>query len=167
MRRAILVLAMLVSVLQASATEITPRSVLDTMNTYRKIHGLGPLFIDQRLMLAAEDRMHDMEEQGYWDHRDPEGKSPFRFLAPRGFRFSFAGENLATGFETVEVLVDSWMASEGHRANVLSTGFTSVGVAIIDGHPLRRANGRSVVVIFAREMVQEVEVGKKKPRSSQ
>jgi uncharacterized protein YkwD len=139
-----------------SAEPITSSSVLGTMNAYRKVTGLAPYFIDPRLTAAAEDRMRHMEDLGYWAHQAPDGTSPFTWVEKRGFNFSMAGENLAEGYETVEVLVDSWMQSSGHRANILSPAYTSVGIAIIDGHVQRRAIGRSVVVIFAREMVQRV-----------
>ena len=140
----------------ARAEEITAESVLQTMNAYRKVRGLGPYVIDARLSAAADDRIRHMEELGYWAHKAPDGTSPFVWLEKRGFAFSMAGENLAAGFETVEVLVDSWMRSEGHRANILSAAYTSVGIAIIDGHVRERATGRSVVVIFARETVERV-----------
>jgi len=139
-----------------SAEEITVESVLQTMNAYRKVKGLGPYVTDPRLMAAAEDRMHHMEELGYWAHKAPDGTSPFVWLEKRHFAFSMAGENLAEGFETVELLVDSWMQSEGHRANILSPNYTTVGIAIIDGRVQRRAAGRSVVVLYAREMVEKV-----------
>lgn len=153
------VLALLLGVLTtpvAMAEEITPESILQTMNAYRRVQGLGPYVMDPRLMAAAEDRMRHMEELGYWAHTAPDGTKPFVWLARRGFDFSMAGENLAEGFETVEVLVDSWMHSTGHRANILSPNYSSVGIAIIDGRVQRRAIGRSVVVLFARETVQKV-----------
>lgn len=140
----------------AHSEEITAESVLQTMNAYRKVQGLGPYFMDARLMGAAEDRMRHMEDLGYWAHTAPDGTRPFVWLGPRGFAFSMAGENLAEGFETVEILVDSWMQSDGHRANILSPAYTSVGIAIIEGRVQRRAVGRSIVVIFARETVQRV-----------
>lgn len=156
MRRTIITAFILVFASLSGAEEITTESVLKTMNAYRKIQGLGPLLPDARLMKAAEDRMRDMEEVGYWAHKSPDGTSPFVWLEKRDFDFSMAGENLAEGFETVEVLVDSWMQSNGHRENILSPNFTSVGIAIIDGRVQRRALGKSIVVLYAREMVRRV-----------
>ena len=77
--------------------------------------------------------------------------SPFMWLTLRGYSFSNAGENLAAGFETAEVLVQSWMESPGHRRNILAPQFHDVGIAVIEGAVARRATGRSVVVLFARE----------------
>ena len=139
--------------LPVHAVEITARSVLDSMNEYRAKSGLAPLREDPRLDLAARDRMRDMEDLGYWSHESPDGRSPFLVLGPHGYTFRYAGENLAAGFETTEVLVESWMESEGHRANILSMDFDDCGIAIIDGSTKGRAVGKSVVVMFGRERV--------------
>lgn len=131
--------------------EITPESVLREMNEERVQSKLAPLRLDERLNHAAEDRMRDMEEMSYWSHRSPEGLSPFVWMKPRGYEFATAGENLAAGFETSSILVDSWMESDGHRRNILSPDFDEVGVAVIEGRTTGRGNGRSIVVLFARE----------------
>jgi uncharacterized protein YkwD len=140
----------------ARAEEITAASLLNTINAYRQVQGLGPYVMDPRLMAAAEDRMRHMEEHGYFAHNAPDGMAPYVWLAKRGFHYTMAGENLAAGFETTEILVDSWMQSKGHRANLLSPVYTSVGIAIIDGYVDRRATGKSVVMLFAREVVERV-----------
>jgi len=144
------------SSLLREADEITTASVLREMNRFRKARGLNPFIPDSRLERAASDRMEDMEELGYWAHRSPDGRSPFVWLPVRGYQFRAAGENLATGFETAKLLVSSWMESKGHRDNILSTDFSGVGIAIIEGSSTGRAAGKSVVVIFAAEMVEQI-----------
>jgi uncharacterized protein YkwD len=161
MKRLAIFLLALAMALPCAAAEITAASLVAEMNRYRRAEGLGPLFIDRRLMAAAADRMRDMEESGVWQHKPSGGGSPFDAVRQHGFEFSVAGENLATGFETAEVLVESWMLSPGHRKNVMSPAFGSVGIAIIDGHVARRADGKSVVAVFAREMVRPVAKKKK------
>ncbi|HVR38804.1 MAG TPA: CAP domain-containing protein [Thermoanaerobaculia bacterium] len=156
MKTRILALASLLLCASAFAADranldITRETVLAQMNAYRIDLGLSPLREDPRLSLAAEDRMRDMEDLGYWAHQSPDGRSPFLWLAKRSYAFSYAGENLARGFETPEVLVASWMDSDGHRANIMSPLFQDCGVAIIDGAVTGRATGKSVVVIFARQ----------------
>ena len=74
----------------------------------------------------------------------------FTWLKPHSYLYHFAGENLASGFETTEVLVDAWMESEGHRANIMSTDYDDVGIAVIDGSTTHRATGKSIVVLFGR-----------------
>ncbi|MGH9419525.1 MAG: CAP domain-containing protein [Thermoanaerobaculia bacterium] len=142
-----LVLLLLVAT-PALASDITRASVVAAMNEYRAEHNLPPLREDVHLDAAAADRMRDMEDQGYWAHESPDGRSPFTWLQPNGYFFRYAGENLATGFETTEFLVSGWMESPGHRANILSPHFEDCGIAIIDGLPMRRATGKSVVVMF-------------------
>jgi uncharacterized protein YkwD len=161
MKRLGLLLLAIVTALPCAAAEITAGSIVAEMNRYRKAEGLGPLFIDARLTKAASDRMRDMEESGEWRHEPPGGGSPFDAVRRHGFDFSHAGENLATGFETAEVLVESWMLSPGHRKNVMGAEFGSVGIAILDGHVARRAEGKSVVALFAREMVKPTPKKKK------
>jgi len=147
MKRLLLVLAAL-GTLPAFAAEITPDSVLAAMNEQRAQFGLRPLRFDPRLTAAAGDRMRDMEDQGYWAHVAPDGRSPFLWLKVRHYDFRTAGENLATGFETLELLVNGWMESHGHRENILSTSYEDCGIAVIDGATTRRAAGKSVVVMF-------------------
>jgi len=130
--------------------DITTQSVLDLMNAYRAEEGLPPLHIHERLAGAADDRMHHMEEQAYWDHESPDGVSPFMWLRVRDYEFQAAGENLAKGFETSRVLVSSWMESPGHRANIMSRSYDECGIAIIDGSTTGPANGKSIVVLFGK-----------------
>jgi uncharacterized protein YkwD len=132
----------------ALASDITRASVVAAMNEYRAQHNLPALREDVRLDAAAGDRMRDMEDQGYWAHQAPNGRSPFVWLVLRGYEFHYAGENLATGFETTALLVAGWMESPGHRANILSSHFEDCGIAIIDGLTTRRGTGKSIVVMF-------------------
>ena len=131
--------------------EITPESVLSEMNAYRAQLHLAPLQFDARLSAAADDRMRDMEELAYWSHESPDGRSPFLWLRMRNYPYQAAGENLAAGFETCEVLVSAWMESKGHRDNILSSTYTECGIAIIDGSTTRRAVGKSIVVLFGKQ----------------
>ncbi len=136
------------------AADITRQSVLDGMNAARAERDLPPLHFESRLDSSADDRMRDMEEIGYWSHESPDGRSPFLWLGRHHYDFSFAGENLAVGFETAELLVDSWMESKGHRDNILSPFYTECGIAVIEGSTTGRRAGKSIVVLFARPRVQ-------------
>lgn len=140
----------------ALASDITRASVVAAMNEYRAEHHLPPLREDLRLDAAANDRMRDMEDQGYWAHESPDGRSPFTWLAPHGYDFHYAGENLACGFETTELLVAGWMESPGHRDNILSPHFEDCGIAIIDGLTMRRGTGKSIVVMFGETRATSV-----------
>jgi len=149
MRRFLFLATLLVSV-AAAASDITRTTVLEQMNARRLAALVPPLRHDARLDLAAEDRMRDMEDQAYWAHTSPDGRSPFEWLLPRGYDYWFAAENLAAGFETAEVLVDGWMESEGHRDNIMSPMFQECGIAIIEGGTKGKSTGKSIVVLFGR-----------------
>ena len=156
------ILALLLLVVQTSAfaadatSEITTANIVALMNEYRAEQGLGPLREDARLTGAAQDRVRHMEELGYWAHNAPDGMSPFVWLASRDYSYSVAAENLAAGFETVRVLVQSWMESPGHRDNILAPELTECGIAIIDGATTGPATGKSIVVLFAAPRQQLV-----------
>ena len=149
MRKVVFVVAMLVAA-GAFGADITKETVIEQMNVRRLSRGLPPLREDARLSLAAEDRMRDMEDNNYWAHTSPDGRSPFEWLMPRGYDFWFAGENLAAGFETAEILVDGWMESQGHRDNIMSAIYQDCGIAIIDGAITKKSPGKSIVVLFGR-----------------
>ena len=134
--------------------EITAANVLRLMNEYRASEGLAPLHGDERLDLAAADRMHQMEEESFWSHESPRGESPFQWLGRHAYHYRSAGENLAYGFETARLLVQSWMESRGHRANILSADYEDCGIAIIDGSTLGPSTGKSIVVMFASQSVK-------------
>jgi len=133
------------------SNEITVANVLVLMNQYRASEGLAPLHGDERLELAANDRMRHMEEEAYWSHNSPEGLRPFYWLERREYPYRSAGENLAYGFETARLLVQSWMESRGHRANILSPDYEDCGIAIIDGSTTGPATGKSIVVMFGKK----------------
>jgi uncharacterized protein YkwD len=139
------------------SNEITAENVLRLMNDYRAAAGLAPLQDDERLDLAAGDRMRHMEEESYWSHRSPDGMAPFEWLSRRAYDYRAAGENLAYGFETARLLVQSWMESRGHRANIMSDRYEDCGIAIIEGSTLGPATGKSIVVMFgSRKGSQQV-----------
>lgn len=140
------------------SNEITPETVTVQMNVYRAEAGLLPLRLDAKLTRAAEGRMQDMADGGWWSHESPEGISPFVWLSLADYKYSMAAENLANGFETAPLLVETWMESPGHRANILGPAYADCGIAIIDGSTKGPATGKSVVVVFGRRMAESVAV---------
>lgn len=115
--------------LVARRSSISIEDVLDEMNRYRREHGLSPLRLDERLTLAAHDRVNDMATRRYFGHVGPDGTAPWVWVAERGYRYSSVGENLAAGYRSAQHVVDGWMRSRGHRANILGQ-FSDVGVAV-------------------------------------
>ena len=126
------------------------QSVVDAMNRERAAHGLGPLRLESRLSLAAEDRVEDMLARRYFDHVSPEGVSPFSWVKARGYRYRLVGENLALGYRNSQSVVTGWMNSPGHRENILESGFDEVGIAFADASPTRGYRGPLVVALYGR-----------------
>jgi uncharacterized protein YkwD len=137
----------------ADDNTISVQGVLYLMNAYRAQESLPPLHLDASLTRAAEARMRDMEDGGWWSHESPEGVSPFTWI-PVDYDYVFAAENLAAGFETLHLLVQSWMESPGHRENIMGAQYADCGIAIIDGSTKGPAMGKSIVVMFGRRKVQ-------------
>jgi uncharacterized protein YkwD len=127
----------------------SPEAVLIEMNRERKRRGLPALYMSRSLNAAAEDRLGDMFEQGYFAHDAPDGTSPFVALRRRGYPFVSAGENLASGQMSAAQVVEQWMRSPGHRANILGR-FEDAGVAIALGSPTGRGSGYTFVALYAR-----------------
>lgn len=138
---------------RTSARPVVTRSsadvLVDAMNRQRAAHGLGPLRLNAKLSLAAEDRIGDMFAKRYFAHVSPDGIDPFDWVLQRGYRYRLVGENLAVGYRGAAV-VEGWMNSPGHRENILERGFDEVGIAIADGSPRRGYKGPTVVAIYAR-----------------
>lgn len=132
-----------------SAISNPATALVDAMNREREEHGLQPLRLNEKLSLAAQDRITDMFDQRYFAHVAPDGTQPFVWLARHGYSYRRAGENLAVGYGTAGRVVGGWMGSPGHRANILGTGFDEVGIAIASGAPLRGYAGPTIVAIYA------------------
>jgi uncharacterized protein YkwD len=152
-----LLLLLLLSVpLFASDNEITAENVTTLMNVWRAENGMGPLRLDAKLTRAAESRMQDMIDGAWWSHESPEGTPPFVWITAADYNYVAAAENLAAGFETARLLVESWIESPGHRANILNPLYADCGIAVIEGRTDRRGEGKSIVVLFGRPAVNQV-----------
>jgi len=103
--------------------------VVTLVNEERAKEGLAALRIDNTLCAAAEIRAAEISTK--FSHTRPDGSSCFTALAQVGARYSRAGENIAIGQQTPEQVVAEWMASPGHRANILDPRFTRIGVAAL------------------------------------
>lgn len=124
-------------------------AILEAMNRERLARGLNPLRINRSLSLAAADRIDDMFARRYFAHVAPDGTAPFVWVTRRGYDFRKAGENLAVGYRGAEGIVDGWMGSPGHRANILNPAYDEVGLAIAEGSPTSGFRGPTVVALYA------------------
>ncbi|HEX6085463.1 MAG TPA: CAP domain-containing protein [Thermoanaerobaculia bacterium] len=155
MKRLLLILLFSTRAL-AGDNEINAANVTALMNEWRAEAGLGPLRLDAKLTKAAESRMQDMIDGAWWSHASPDGTPPFVWITAADYNYVAAAENLAAGFETARLLVESWMESNGHRANIMNPMYADCGIAVIEGRTDRRGEGKSIVVLFGRPAVQQV-----------
>ena len=102
--------------------------VLELVNKERKNHGLAPLKISHKLSKVAQIKSQDMVDNNYFDHTSPIYGSPFNMMESFGITYRTAGENIAVGYPTSQKVMDAWMNSPGHRSNILSSGFGTLGV---------------------------------------
>ncbi len=114
-------------------SDITSQQLLLLTNQFRQQNGLPPLQLNQNLSEAALNKANNMFAEDYWAHDSPDGKTPWDFIKAAGYNYVYAGENLARGFTTAQSVVDAWMASPEHRANILSPNYTNVGYAVETG----------------------------------
>jgi uncharacterized protein YkwD len=104
------------------------QQVVVLTNQARISNGCNPVTVDYRLQAAAEGHSQDMAVRDYFDHISPDGTSPWDRIRAQGYSYSLAGENVAAGYSSPESVVAGWMASAGHRANILNCGFVHIGV---------------------------------------
>ncbi|MBX0354971.1 CAP domain-containing protein [Bacillus toyonensis] len=106
--------------------------VVELTNAERTKQGLPALKIDTELSKVARVKSEDMQKNNYFDHNSPTYGSPFDMMKKFGISYTSAGENIAQGQRTPEEVVQAWMNSAGHRANILNNGFTHIGVGYVE-----------------------------------
>jgi len=136
-------------------TPLPPRilsasEILRWTNYNREQNGIPALQKNQKLLEAATAKLSDMFQLQYFEHNSPTGRKAADFIKDTGYEAIVAGENLALGnFESEQQLVQAWMDSPGHRANILNNKYLEIGIAA--GQDV--LNGRKVwlsVQIFAK-----------------
>ncbi len=104
--------------------------VVRLVNIERSKNGLQPLKANWQVSRVARYKSQDMASKGYFSHTSPTYGSPFKMMETFGLKFSSAGENIAMGQRTPQEVMTGWMNSPGHRANILNTSFTEIGVGL-------------------------------------
>lgn len=105
--------------------------VVRLVNKERTARGLSPLTVDWQLSRVARYKSQDMCDRNYFSHTSPTYGSPFQMIKSFGISYRTAGENIAKGHKTPEAVVNGWMNSSGHRANILNASFTKIGVGYV------------------------------------
>lgn len=113
---------------------LTGSGIIIWTNIQRNAQGLLPLSENEQLHRAAALKAQDMLENQYFGHVSPSGADVGDLAETAGYKFLAIGENLALGnFEDDQTVVQAWMDSPGHRANILSSRYTEIGVAAARG----------------------------------
>lgn len=116
--------------LDQSGNALTAAGILAATNRQRARASLPPLPSNATLNLAAQNKLADMFNRQYFDHVNPDGAGPADVVDGVGYAYLRVGENLALGgFAGDADLVQAWVDSPEHKANIFSTGFTELGVA--------------------------------------
>ena len=107
------------------------QEVIRLVNEIRTENGLRPLTYDWELSRVARYKSQDMKDNKYFSHTSPVYGSPFQMMKSFGISYRSAGENIAKGYATPEAVIEGWMNSSGHRANILNSSFTHIGVGYV------------------------------------
>nr|WP_246132310.1 CAP domain-containing protein [Paenibacillus hemerocallicola] len=105
------------------------QQVLQLVNQERTKAGLQSLSMNDSLSNMAMTKAQDMYNNNYFDHQSPTYGSPFDMMSAFGITYNTAGENIAKGQTSPMEVMNQWMNSPGHRANILNSSFTQIGIA--------------------------------------
>lgn len=122
-------LAMILVLIFASAVAMAKPEVLSTINQERAANNRAPLAYDARLERAARSHAQDMVRNAFFAHTGSDGSDIGDRLRRAGYPFCFGAENIASGPRSLAEVMASWMASRGHRRNILHRDAEAVGLA--------------------------------------
>ena len=117
----------------SSTDESTAKSLLNLVNNARTKEGLSPLTLNNSLSAVAQKKAEDMKNNNYFSHTSPTYGTPFDMIKSAGISYNTAGENIAKGQKSAEAVFNAWMNSHGHRANILNSRFTQMGIGVTNG----------------------------------
>jgi uncharacterized protein YkwD len=114
----------------AASAPAMRRAVVCLVNRERARYGLPRLREDRKLNVSAQDYTSEMVRRDFFSHTAPNGSTPGARIAATGFHWSWAGENIASGYPTPLSVVNAWMNSQGHCYNLLAPVFRDIGVGV-------------------------------------
>lgn len=114
-----------------TTVEAYEAEVIRLVNEIRVQYGLQPLKTNWELSRVARYKSQDMVDKHYFSHTSPTYGSPFQMMKAFGLSYRTAGENIAYGQRTPQEVVNAWMNSSGHRANILNSSYTQIGVGYV------------------------------------
>jgi len=114
------------------ATVISSVLVLET-NDFRATQNESSLTVSEILTKAAQMKADDMANKSYFSHTGPKGELPWVWFDKAGYKYKYAGENLAVDYTESSDVTEGWINSAKHKANLLNTNFTEIGIGVADG----------------------------------
>ena len=139
------------------AANISPDEVVSLTNEKRTQAGLLPLSLNSTLSQAAQAKGADMLNKSYWAHVAPDGTQPWVFFTNFGYKYRYAGENLARDFSSASSAVEAWMNSPSHKENILSSKYKEIGIGVIEGN-LAGVDTTIIVQFFGTKYADTVPV---------
>lgn len=113
---------------------ITANAVIAATNLERREAGIGALTKNALLSTSAEEKARDMLRGQYFSHTSPSGVTMKNVIEDKGYHYLVIGENIALGnFLSADAIITAWMKSPGHKANMLNSEYTDIGVGVIEG----------------------------------
>jgi len=113
------------------STQAQENEVARLVNVERSKVGLSPLKLNWELSRVARVKSQDMSDKNYFSHNSPTFGSTFSLIGKYGIVYSAAGENIAYGYSTPAAVMNGWMNSPGHRANILGKQYNQIGVGMV------------------------------------
>ena len=107
------------------------QQVVDLVNKERAAAGLPALKVNTKLAGVAEKKAEDLRDKNYFAHQSPTYGSPFDMMKQFGISYTSAGENIAKGQKTPADVMNGWMNSPGHKANIMNSSYTEIGVGYV------------------------------------
>jgi len=147
------------------AANISPSEVISLTNQKRAESGLLPLTENSLLSQAAIAKGNDMLAKGYWAHFAPDGTTPWSFFLNFGYKYRYAGENLARDFSDAGSAVNAWMNSPTHKENILNAKYEEVGIGVVEGN-LSGVDTTIIVQFFGTSLTGEPSVPEVKAKET-
>ena len=116
-----------------SLSAIYAAVLVNLTNQNRAVANIAELKVSPILEKAAQMKADDMASKSYFAHNTPDGKTPWYWFEQAGYKYIYAGENLAVNFEESADVETAWMNSRGHFLNIMNPKFTEIGIATSTG----------------------------------
>jgi len=115
--------------------------VIELTNTERSKYNLPPLKLSNSLCKSAQEHADDMYINNYFSHTSKDGRTMSDRIEKYSSSYGYKGENIAFGYDSPEAVVNGWLNSDGHRANILNKNYTDIGVGYSNGYWVQNFGG--------------------------